>query len=590
MRPLFYGLFFVLFLLFSCNTINNPVDSVKTNIDSTTITISVEDSITLSINKSIDTIQNKDYNWKSLATNIASVSRYGVVKGIASGKTKIVITSNDGKHESDTCVVVVLTPGTATNPYKIRTIEDLKKMRDRINNQNARYANKYYQLINNLDLSNESAWYPIGINEYISFSGQFDGNNKVISGLKLSDSADVNFVGFFGSVRIGKILNLGVVSSTISGKKEVVGGIVGLMVGGSIVNCYHRGNLGGVYFVGGLVGEALSLTISQSYSDGEILCAIIAGTEAGGLVGTMDFSTISDSYSKGKVVSYYCSGGIAGSCSNGSITNSYSESEIISNQRGSDLSLAGGIAGVGFQTLINQCYNKGNVIAYTGIAGGITANYGSLYNCYSVGNVSSIVTLSDSEYPTYATAGGIIGRNGTAYNCYSTGRIYAYGHANSYCGGIAGSADIVNNCYSSSRVYTLVTGSSVYGELAFAGGIAGNCPQINNCIAMNDSITAISQYQNSYSCRIVAEYNSNNSAQFSANYAKSAIKLFDGVSWSSKKIVTDYSNYNKFGSILTGDVLNLLNNYVTLNSTVNNITLKNWAIISGTNNGLPIFK
>ena len=74
--------FLAILLISSCNPNDISINQNKVKIDSLSINLSVEDSIIISVNGSADTIKNKNYSWKSLATNIASVSKSGVVKGI----------------------------------------------------------------------------------------------------------------------------------------------------------------------------------------------------------------------------------------------------------------------------------------------------------------------------------------------------------------------------------------------------------------------------------------------------------------------------------------------------------------------------
>lgn len=578
MKHFFQVILLISYLIFfACNPENNeiPINQPKINFDSLSINLSVEDSVILSINGSTDTTKNKDFNWKSLEPNIVSVNNCGIAKGINPGNARIVVSSRTNQTQSDTCNVYVLVVGTETNPYKIRTINDLKRMRDRINNQNEKYATKYFQLNNDLDLSNEPEWYPIGKSEKTTFAGQFDGNSKIIRGLKLSNSSDIIHSGLFGCVNNGKILNLGVLSNTIDSTRKYVGGIVGFFQNGSIENCFHEGNLGGTYVVGGLVGLAYKTTINNSYSIGEINCNSTDFIHAGGIVGLVMESTIKGCYTKGKVISNFYSGGIAGESSYSvNIESCFSETEVIAN------AYAGGIVGSARDiNIFNNCYHIGNVTAKNGVAGGITACNGRLYNCYSTGNITS-----------NASAGGISGVGSEIYNCYSTGRIYTkslytIGDAYCYSGGIAGNAYLISNCYSNSVVITQST------KNAFTGGIAGKCPMVNNCISINDSIIAISQSNNYFAGNIVGIYKENeyDTYQFSSNYAKTTNKIFTGNSINNKNAVSNYSDYNRFGSPLTTDILSLLNNYVNQNSVINSIKLRSWVVSTGNNNGLPIF-
>lgn len=150
--------------------------------------------------------------------------------------------------------------GTSTDPYQIGTAEQLAKLAELVNMMSAGYADKYYQLTADIDLSgygknynSGKGWVPIGIDERYSFRGSFDGNNKNITGLYINRTD--NNIGLFGYLNNGTVSKLGLVEVNIGGSMSV-GGVVGYMSSssGSVTNCYVSGVVRGSIMVGGVAG------------------------------------------------------------------------------------------------------------------------------------------------------------------------------------------------------------------------------------------------------------------------------------------------------------------------------------------------
>lgn len=79
--------------------------------------------------------------------------------------------------------------GSSGTPYQIATGEQLAYMAAVINGAatNATYASKYYELTADIDL-NSQPWTPIGASITYSFSGNFNGNNHVVSNITIGTS------------------------------------------------------------------------------------------------------------------------------------------------------------------------------------------------------------------------------------------------------------------------------------------------------------------------------------------------------------------------------------------------------------------
>lgn len=267
--------------------------------------------------------------------------------------------------------------GTVKSPYLIKTIADLKWMRDQVNAEatNAAYGDKYYKLMNALDFSSETSWEAIGnriSNTSLEFRGHFDGNGKVIRNLKLGVSASEPYnkgiyVGLFGYVQGGAITNLGIVDVSIYAAQNYAGCLVGYLEKGNITNCYSTGVFSNAKVSrcsGGIVGYNSAGSIANCYST-----ATIYGNEYVGGIAGQNFGTITNCFTKAFISSHYGytvnAGGIAG-YNGGQLTNCYSHSNVEAGIAGTSSTsgasyYAGGIAGFN-RKMIDRCYVLGGDI------------------------------------------------------------------------------------------------------------------------------------------------------------------------------------------------------------------------------------
>ena len=140
----------------------------------------------------------------------------------------------------------------------INTAEELTALRDAVNNGD-NYAGKYVKLNADIDLSSVDNWTPIGDTTYNSsyapvdpsvvFSGTFDGNDKVISNLKIEKTlgegpdADAN-VGLFGIIGEGAVIkNLTITNVDINTDGRNVGALAGVAHKATLDNITVNGNI-----------------------------------------------------------------------------------------------------------------------------------------------------------------------------------------------------------------------------------------------------------------------------------------------------------------------------------------------------------
>ena len=246
--------------------------------------------------------------------------------------------------------------GTPTNPYQIKTVEELAQLANYVNNPGtlAMYNDKHYILMNDLNLdvaphNTARGWRPIGTSTFRTFKGNFNGNNKVISGLMVKDPW-ANGVGLFGFVNGGTIRNLGVENVDIVGN-FYTGVVAANLENNSVLsNCYSTGSVNGTTFVGGIIGNAANSTVSNCYST----CEVNGANYVGGILGYMLSSSVSNCYSTGEINSATGSGGVVGISAISTVSNCIALNPSVK------------VTGLGFGRVIGFDYFEGeNVNIFT---------------------------------------------------------------------------------------------------------------------------------------------------------------------------------------------------------------------------------
>ncbi|WP_049721334.1 MBG domain-containing protein [Gilvimarinus polysaccharolyticus] len=182
-----------------------------------------------------------------------------------------------------------------------------------------------YTLMTDIDASatastdNADVWGGLGfapVGNSVEFSGDFDGNNHVISNLTIN-RPEAGYVGLFGRTNGAIISDVGLTQVNIVGT-NTVGALVGMSLNGSISEVFSSGQVTGENTVGGLAGLNDS-SVSNSYS----VAQVNGDDNVGGLVGTNNFiGSISQSYATGVVTGTSSVGGLVGHNEN-SVVNSF---------------------------------------------------------------------------------------------------------------------------------------------------------------------------------------------------------------------------------------------------------------------------
>ena len=233
--------------------------------------------------------------------------------------------------------------GSEEDPFIIATAAQLKQLANHINEGNDNFNNKYYKLVNNIDLSAYQTgigWISIGALFDTQFRGNvFDGNYKVITGLYM-DNESLDRMGLFGYSASSTIKNLGVENANLTSSTfaySCIAAIVGDNMNGTVSNCYSTGSIN-----------------SSATNSGAI---------AGGIVGF----------------------------NSGFVYNCYSTATINASNTGT-VSVAGGVIGINMGGRVSGCYSTGSVSALSvyssATAGGVIGNNLSGMNSYVFSNAA----------------------------------------------------------------------------------------------------------------------------------------------------------------------------------------------------------
>jgi hypothetical protein len=150
--------------------------------------------------------------------------------------------------------------GSFETPYIIRTGAQLAYLAKQVNAGTDDYEDEYFTLARNLDL-NRREWTAIGTWPDHRFKGNFDGEDHVISGLRINKPS-TDFQGLFGVLDGAEIRNLGLKDVAIQGR-VFVGGIAGAVNSSSIENSYSTGAVSGDRYAGGIAGHVQDSSIKN---------------------------------------------------------------------------------------------------------------------------------------------------------------------------------------------------------------------------------------------------------------------------------------------------------------------------------------
>jgi len=316
------------------------------------------------------------------------------------------------------------------------------------------------------------------------FFGSYDGGGYAITDLTISVTADGTtlYAGLFGEVYAATISGVrlsatvtksgeddggayvaGLVAnaemtaisdSSFTGSvtgtgddDEFVGGLVGVMVEGSITNASSEGSVSSTGAtgpntrkrVGGLVGYVNRGTITDSHSSASVVGNQDEESSAGGLVGYLAGSnaepgSITGSYATGSVQGYEGTGGLVGVAEDSTVSRSYATGSVSGRQRN------GGLIGTAEDDVtVSESYATGAVTGSSVDNGGLIGNAGYVDSGDNTGTVTVARSFATGSVEAGQDAGGLIGDIGPEVSVTDS---YARGSASSgsssRAGGLAG--------------------------------------------------------------------------------------------------------------------------------------------------------
>ncbi len=316
-----------------------------------------------------------------------------------------------------------------TSPYVICNQEQFSNIRF--------FPSKSFVLGKNIDFSNKTIE-PIAI----PFRGVLDGNGFQISNIVVKDLKGNGIsVGLFKFAHGATVRNIAIKNALVEGYQRV-----GILAGdwrgtGTIENIKVQGKVGGVSFIGGLVGLG-NTSSALNITNASVEVEVGGNNYVGGLV------------------SYIVT-------RNGSfnVNNSYILTRV------SGIDYVGGIVGRSLEPnfTIQNTERIGNVSSLGKYVGGVAGQIpgGVISNLKNVGVVSSSVSAED------AFVGGVVGESRdllTVTDVYSTTNINAGGH---YVGGLVGKTHSLSLTSSKFRGNIEVLDTKYDSVTKFVGGVAG---------------------------------------------------------------------------------------------------------------------
>ena len=316
--------------------------------------------------------------------------------------------------------IALLAMGGADTPFQIASAAQLAELAQYVNAGDATFVSAHYVLTDDVNLSAYGNWTPIGtINQ--PFAGVFDGQNHVVTGLKIDRSQGV-YQGLFGYVsgtddkHRAQVKNVVVRDAQIRAWTEV-GAVVGrygrftagyveplencAMIGGSIEGCVDRAGYDQADYIGGVVGLSYA-DVRFCYSTGTVIVPRSA-CDIGGVAGWVD-GNVQSCYAAGSMDIFPYSryqlfdiGGLVGGVDN-DVSDCYSTVDVVG--LGDNTFNFGGVAGtVGGS--VTRCFATGNVQAWSTV-GGVASVVGT-----SGGSLTDCVALNGAVSGTKSTSQGI---------------------------------------------------------------------------------------------------------------------------------------------------------------------------------------
>ncbi len=280
--------------------------------------------------------------------------------------------------------------GTAADPYLIYNKDQLDLLAHRVNGTHGETANdysgKHFRLeaditydhtgLGDTDSNYEAIGYYYSYDNYCNFRGTFDGQNHVVSGIRIYKGGTAyadRSQGLFGRIGNGaEVKNVILADARITGYNST-GAIVGYNDnGGTVTDCHALADVtvhavqSGAYYHGGIAGFNDEGTVTRCTSAAALTTAGSNSCYFGGIAGYSSYGTVTDCIYLGttlKGASYV--GAIVGSnYGTGTVETSYFTNTAIQGKDNNGTTLGNAASAVS--------YNNGGTIANCGLAHTVT--------------------------------------------------------------------------------------------------------------------------------------------------------------------------------------------------------------------------
>lgn len=371
--------------------------------------------------------------------------------------------------------------GTAQNPYVLTLASDLYNLANQVNSGNT-HAGIYFELGNNIDLSAYANWPGIG-RQTKPFSGNLNGNNFTITGLRGTDPDGYGQYGLFGCATSASIKN---VYLELGGSLSAVydtGAFIGKANNGTqISNCHVDGNGYTINVTGGGRAGGFAGWTNEELGTGTTVyfnnCSVrnintySSGNYSAGFIGVAHNAEVTDcevlnTDSNKNNATIYAAGFVAAAHGNSKFTNcSVTSPNIIGRSTGD--SWSGGFAGVFYgSSKASACYTTNPKINATACNGGFA---GGIYNSAQIDNCDvTEPVVKGIDYYQGGFAAKIYDYSSVT-NCYTTGGKVTQGNRLARSYGVGG---FVADLYGNATVTNSYTQTDV--ENNKAGSTDTNC-------------------------------------------------------------------------------------------------------------------
>lgn len=333
--------------------------------------------------------------------------------------------------------------GTEADPFLIDEAEDLVYLASLVNDGNS-FDGKYLKVVNDIDMSAETEWTPIGTfyspdqdlspipvsDVELPFRGVFDGDNHTIT-LPTVDYQNWKMEESFGLFGLVSGENAVIKNLKIGGKINVssssAGLLAGILSGGATVeNCQTTEEsvvkgleIGGFF---GRVRGSSNLIKCTNYAEVVTTSDVSGSGKAGGIASCIYYPENTGAVSHfviecqnfGNVTGVDYTGGIAGIAAGTEFRNCSNGSSTVRPVIRASKTTIGGIAGRGIDnSVFNSCLNYGTIeiddasVSAESI-GGITGYLaGTVDDCQNLGKI--VVKTDATDLTKISTIGGIVG-------------------------------------------------------------------------------------------------------------------------------------------------------------------------------------